>query len=69
MKIIHLVLGKGNPNRMNGVNKVAYQLATTQTEMGHDVTLWGIANDLHKNYPERNFKTVLFHALPLLIKP
>ncbi len=60
MKIIHLVLGKGNPNRMNGVNKVAYQLATTQTEMGHDVTLWGIANNLDLNYPERNFKTVLF---------
>lgn len=60
MKIIHLVLGKGNPNRMNGVNKVAYQLATTQTQLGHDVTLWGIANDLKLNFPERNFKTILF---------
>ncbi len=60
MKIIHLVLGKGNPNRMNGVNKVAYQLATTQTKMGYDVELWGIANDLTKNYPKRNFITRLF---------
>ena len=60
MKIIHLVLGKGNPDRMNGVNKVAYQLATTQTEMGYDVTLWGIANDLKENFPDRNFKTTLF---------
>ncbi len=60
MKIIHLVLGKGNPERMNGVNKVAYQLATTQTQMGHDVYLWGIANNLTKNYPARNFKTILF---------
>ncbi len=60
MKIIHIVLGKGNPNRMNGVNKVAYQLATTQTQMGYDVTLWGIANNLEINYPDRNFKTVLF---------
>ena len=61
MKIIHLVLGKANPERMNGVNKVAYQLATTQTEMGHDVHLWGIANSLTKNYPARNFSTTLFN--------
>ncbi len=60
MQIIHLVLGKANPERMNGINKVAYQLATTQTEMGHDVCLWGIANSLTKNYPSRNFKTQLF---------
>jgi len=60
MKIIHIVLGKANPERMNGVNKVAYQLATAQTNLGHDVTLWGIANSLKKNYPSRNFKTQLF---------
>ena len=60
MKIIHLVLGKANPERMNGVNKVAYQLATAQTKLGHEVTLWGIANSLKKNYPKRIFKTQLF---------
>ena len=60
MQIIHLVLGKANPERMNGINKVAYQLATTQTEMGHEVCLWGIANNLTQNYPSRNFKTKLF---------
>jgi len=60
IKIIHLVLGKANPNRMNGVNKVAYQLATTHTRLGYDTKLWGIANTLEHNYPERNFKTELF---------
>lgn len=60
MKIIHLVLGKANPERMNGVNKVAYQLATTQSEMGLDVTLWGIANSLEVNYTTRNFETIIF---------
>ncbi|MCC6726675.1 MAG: glycosyltransferase family 4 protein [Saprospiraceae bacterium] len=60
MTIIHLVLGKANPERMNGVNKVAYQLAKTQWELGHEVVLWGIANDLEHNYPERPFKTELF---------
>lgn len=64
MKIIHIVLGKANPNRMNGVNKVAYQLAKTQHEMGFDVTLWGIANSLEHNYPPRDFTTVLFQQMP-----
>lgn len=63
MKIIHIVLGKANPQRMNGVNKVAHQLATSQTDLGHHVTLWGIANSLEKNYPERNFKTRLFFQI------
>jgi len=43
MNIIHLVLGKANPNRMNGVNKVANQLATTMTNLNKEVELWGIA--------------------------
>jgi glycosyltransferase involved in cell wall biosynthesis len=64
MKIIHIVLGKANPERMNGINKVAYQLAKTQFEMGHQVSLWGIANSLEHNYPPRNFPTKLFRQLP-----
>jgi len=60
MKIIHIALGKANPERMNGVNKVVHQLANTQAALGYDVTLWGIANDLEHTYPERNFQTVLF---------
>lgn len=42
LNIIHLVLGKGNPNRMNGVNKVAFYLANTQSMQGHHVEVWGI---------------------------
>lgn len=60
MKIIHVVLGKANPDRMNGVNKVAHLLAKTQFEMGHGVTVWGIANSLEHNYPERQYRTELF---------
>ncbi len=60
MKIIHVVLGKANPDRMNGVNKVAHQMAKTQLELGHEVTVWGIAKSLEHNYPERKFKTELF---------
>ena len=64
MEIIHIILGKANPARMNGVNKVAYQLAKTQFEMGHDAQIWGIANSLEHNYPERPFPTELFRQLP-----
>ena len=63
MKIIHVVLGKANPERMNGVNKVAHQLAKTQHEMGYDVMVWGIANSLEHNYPPRDFRTELFNQL------
>jgi glycosyltransferase involved in cell wall biosynthesis len=60
MEIIHIVLGKANPDRMNGVNKVVYQLATKQVEFGENVAVWGIAKDKDNNYGERNFETRLF---------
>jgi glycosyltransferase involved in cell wall biosynthesis len=60
MEIIHIVLGKANPNRMNGINKVVYQLATKQVEFGVKVSVWGITNDKENNYGERNFETKLF---------
>lgn len=69
MKIIHLILGKANPNRMNGVNKVVDNLASTQSDMGLDVEVWGVTNDLTHNYPQRNYITRLFvkHKNPFFI--
>ena len=60
LQIIHLVLGKANPQRMNGVNRVVHQLATTQKKMGMDVCVWGLAENLEENFPERPFTTYLF---------
>jgi glycosyltransferase involved in cell wall biosynthesis len=62
MEIIHLILGKANPDRMNGVNKVVFQLATRQTKAGKNVSVWGITKDLVHDYGERNFETHLFQA-------
>lgn len=62
MEIIHIVLGKANPNRMNGVNKVVYQLATEQVKAGKSIQVWGITHHPVHDYPERNFKTKLFMA-------
>ncbi|NJB82461.1 glycosyltransferase [Wenyingzhuangia aestuarii] len=60
IRIIHIVLGKGNPNRQNGVNKVVNSIANCQAENGIDTTLWGISFSQEHNYPERKYKTVLF---------
>lgn len=60
MEIIHIVLGKANPNRLNGVNKVVYHLASEQVKAGQQVQLWGITMNMEHDYPSRNFKTVLF---------
>ncbi|MCC6760869.1 MAG: glycosyltransferase family 4 protein [Chitinophagaceae bacterium] len=60
MKIIHLVLGKVNPERMNGVNKVVYEMATRQHAVGYDVAVWGITQNPVHDYPDRNFITRLF---------
>lgn len=62
MEIIHVVLGKANPQRMNGVNKVVYQLAHQQVLAGKKAAIWGITKDPVHNYPERNFDTRLFKA-------
>jgi len=55
-------MGKANPNRMNGVNKVVYQLATRQVEAGQKVQVWGFTHDQTINYPARNFTTRLFRS-------
>lgn len=62
MEIIHVVLGKANPARMNGVNKVVHELASQQAMAGEDVAVWGITDSLVHDYPERNFTTHLFQA-------
>jgi glycosyltransferase involved in cell wall biosynthesis len=62
MEIIHLVLGKANPNRLNGVNKVVYQMATEQSKAGKKVSLWGITKKPEHDYPIRSFETRLFKA-------
>jgi glycosyltransferase involved in cell wall biosynthesis len=68
MEIIHLILGKANPNRMNGVNKVVYQLVTHQVKKGKRASVWGITKDLSHNYGERNFETKLFQQHKNLFK-
>lgn len=60
MGVIHLILGKANPEKMNGVNKVVYNIATKQAENNFPVEVWGISENTDINYPERLFTTKVF---------
>src|ERR1700761_692708 len=60
MEVIHLILGKANPMRMNGVNKVVHEMATNQVLRGYPVEVWGITASTTHDYPKRNFTTRLF---------
>ena len=59
-KIIHIVLGKANPDRMNGVNKVAHNQATALFKLGCDVEIWGITKTPSDEVYPRAFPTRLF---------
>lgn len=50
MRIIHVLLGTANPNTLNGVNKVVFNLLTEQKKLGHDVTLCALSNKKAVNY-------------------
>jgi glycosyltransferase involved in cell wall biosynthesis len=59
--VIHIILGKANPNRMNGVNKVVYQLANAQKSIGANVEVWGITkNTKAPGEYQRDYKLRLF---------
>jgi len=60
LQIIHIILGKANPNRMNGVNKVVNSLAESQAQLGMNVTVWGITKNPVHDYPNRSYNTQLF---------
>ncbi|MFT4600287.1 MAG: glycosyltransferase involved in cell wall biosynthesis [Arenicella sp.] len=67
-KIIHISLGKANPNRMNGVNKVLHSLLSAQSEIVSEVEFWGISFSKKHNYPVRPFNTRLYSDTRLKFK-
>lgn len=66
--IVHIVLGKANPNRQNGVNRVVFELAMSQFYNGHTVQIWGITKNPIVNFYERPFETRMFQDSPLKFK-
>ena len=62
MKIIHVLLGKANPNTMNGVNKVVHNLATEQMKLNHDVEVWGLTGTPNEIRHACDYRLRLFIA-------
>lgn len=63
MKIIHLLLGKANPSRMNGVNNVVHSLASEQVRQGLSVEVWGITKNISELGYRPSFPLRLFPAV------
>ncbi len=56
----HVVIGKANPDRANGINVIAHNLATTGAGLGQDVEIWGIAPDHGESDAARGYRLRLF---------
>jgi glycosyltransferase involved in cell wall biosynthesis len=68
MKLVHLVLGKANPERSNGVNRVVDGLARAQAELDArlrvKVEVWGITTTPLAPTRERPYPLRLFSCAP-----
>lgn len=58
--IVHFVLGKANPERLNGINHAVHHLATTQARAGLDVRVFGLTADPEAPTPPREYGTAFF---------
>ena len=65
-KIIHIVYGKAKLDKANGISSVVNQMATKQSSMGLEVSLWGICKKPNYTIEERNFETKLFPSTLLI---
>jgi glycosyltransferase involved in cell wall biosynthesis len=66
-KIIHIALGKANPQKQNGVNKVINELIKAQRKQGFEVELWGITNSPNKLIENRDYTYHLFKKKGFLL--
>lgn len=63
-KVIHIVLGKANPDRLNGVNKVVHAVAAQSIQTGRDVEVWGFTPQPDNTSLLSDFTRVLFKHRP-----
>ena len=59
-KIIHVTLGKANPNRANGINVIVHNLAEAQPKVGLATEVWGLTPTPDKGSFERSYPLRLF---------
>jgi glycosyltransferase involved in cell wall biosynthesis len=65
MKIVHIVVGKVNPDSLNGVSKVVHWMATSQTRLGHEVEVWGLVSSTTPSTRHREYELRLFQMTRL----
>ena len=60
--VVHITLGKANPERMNGINAVVHNLANAQLAAGIAVEVWGITKDIESETLPRQYPLRLFRS-------
>jgi glycosyltransferase involved in cell wall biosynthesis len=60
MRIVHIVVGKVNPDSLNGVSKVVHWMATSQCRQGHYVEVWGLAGSTNLTPRRREYTMKVF---------
>lgn len=61
MRIVHIVIGKANPESLNGISRIIHGMATAQQRQGHRAEIWGLADSVnltprHREYEMRVYK-------------
>ncbi|MCK6445173.1 MAG: glycosyltransferase family 4 protein [Planctomycetes bacterium] len=64
MKLVHVVIGKANPERANGVNGAVHGLATAQIRAGAEVEVWGLTPRPDAPTSPREYRLRLFRWSP-----
>ena len=67
MRIVHIAVGKVNPDALNGVSKVVHWMATSQMQLGHDVEVWGLVDSVASRLREYNLRQFLMTRLRLTL--
>ncbi len=67
MRIVHIVVGKVNPDSLNGVSKVVHWMATSQLRQGHDVEVWGLTTSKTPSTRPREYKLRIFQMTRLRV--
>ena len=61
-KIVHIVIGKANPESSNGVNKAVHGIAARMAAEGRDVEVWGLTETPEEQTVKRPYSLHLFQA-------
>lgn len=56
MRIVHIVIGKANPESLNGISRIIHGMATAQQRQGHRAEIWGLAYSVNLTPRRREYE-------------